>query len=135
MCIASVHMWFESRTDKHWLICELILYLFDLDHNTIEAIKNIYCVKNEGTFNHITETRLFKKFNLSCKNLNNLARSGRTKTMPKFQGIEANLARSTRRVSGEVSISQFSVVHHLHNIGKSAAKLCFTLPKYCKTFE
>ena len=40
------------------------------------------------------------------------------------------------RVLGEFSISQFSVVCHFHNFGKrsSATELCFTLPKYCKTF-
>ena len=40
------------------LIQELMLYEFKLGH---EATKNI-CENGEGTFNHTTETRWFKKF-------------------------------------------------------------------------
>ena len=36
-----------------------------------------------------------------------------------FQAIEANLVSNTRRVSGELSISQSSVVHHLHDFSKN----------------
>ena len=41
----------------------------------------------------------------------------KSKTM--FQAIVANLMSSFQRVSGEHSISQFSMVHHLHNFNKS----------------
>ena len=49
-------------------------------------------------------------------------RSGRPKTVESeavHQAIEANLVNSTQRVSGEVGISQFSVVCHLHDFSKS----------------
>ena len=35
------------------------------------------------------------------------------------QVLEAHLASSTERVSGELSISQSSVIRHFHNHGKS----------------
>ena len=52
---------------QHNLTQELILYKFELDHNAAEATKNIRCAKREGTVDHITITRWFKKFYLSCK--------------------------------------------------------------------
>ena len=36
------------------LIWEFMLYKFELSHNTEEAIKNIRCVKGEGTVDHST---------------------------------------------------------------------------------
>ena len=62
-----------------------------------------------------------------------LLQSGKPKAMDSnamCQAIEANLV--TLRASGELSISQSNVIHHLHNW---AAKFCLTLPKYCKTFD
>ena len=54
-----------------------------------------------------------------------------------FQTIEANLASSTQRVSGELSISQFSEVCHLHNLCKRisrAAELCHMLYNFWLTW-
>ena len=36
---------------------EFSLYEFEQDHNTIEVIKNVSCVKGEGTVDHSTVTR------------------------------------------------------------------------------
>ena len=106
------------------LILELMLYDFKLGHNNVEATKNICFAKGEDTVNHSTITRLFKTFHLGCKNLDNQARSGspKTKTVESeamLQAIEANSTSSSRRESGKLSISQFRVVHHLHDLGKS----------------
>ena len=43
---------------------------------------------------------------------------------------------STQRVSNKIGISQFSLVCHLHDLGKASrvTKFCPMLLKYCKTF-
>ena len=53
------------------------------------------------------------------------------------QAIKANPLSSARRVSGELDISQSSVVRHLHDLGKTsgAYELYLTLLKYYKTFD
>ena len=66
---------------QHNLIWELVLYKFKMDHNAMEATKNIYCVKDGDADNHNTVTRWFKGFCLVCKNLNNQASSGGSKTV------------------------------------------------------
>ena len=53
-----------------------------MEYNATEVTKNICCVKGEeGLVDHNTKTRWFKKFLLSCKNLDDQARSARPKTM------------------------------------------------------
>ena len=71
---------------------------------TLEATKNICCVKGEGTFDHGTITRLLRKFCLGCKNLNNHAISSWPKTMDSktvLQAIETNPVGNTWKVSGK----------------------------------
>ena len=107
---------------QHSLLQKRMLYEFKLCRNVMETIKNICCVKRESTVDHITVIRWFKKFSLGCKNLHDQARPGRAQTIDSkaiLQTIEANMASSTWRVSGKLDISQFSVIHHLHNLGKS----------------
>ena len=99
--------------------------------------KNICCVEGEGAIDHSTVTRWIKKF---CKNINNQARLGRPKTLDLkavLQAMEAYLVSSTLGVSGKLSISQSNVFCLFMNSVKASrtAKLCFTLPKYCKTFD
>ena len=122
----------------HSLIWEFILYKFELDHNASKTTKNIWA-KDEDTFNHYTVTRGFMKFHLCCKKLDNQTRADRPKTVDSksvFQAVEENQMSCTQRVSGELSISMFCVIHHLHNFTTtSAAELCFMLLKYCKTFD
>ena len=80
------------------LIWELMLFKFKLSHNTIAATKNICCDKREGTVDHSTVTRWFKKYCLGCKNLDNQARLVRPQTMDSkavLLAVEANLASST----------------------------------------
>ena len=89
-----------------------MLYEFELSHNTAEAAKNFSCTKGEEAV-----TRWLKKICLSYKNLNDQSRSSRPRTVNSeavLQAIDANSASSTRRVSGEFSISQSSVVCQLH---------------------
>ena len=52
-----------------------------------------------------------------------------------LQTIEANLASSTQRVSGELSISRSGVILHLYNIGKKHLVLLNCGSKYCKIFN
>ena len=58
-----------------------MLYKSELGHNTAEVTKNIGCVKGEGTVDHSTVTRWFKKFCLDSKNLDDQSRSSRPKTV------------------------------------------------------
>ena len=59
---------------------------------------------------------------MGCKNLNDQTRSGKHKTTDfkaMLKDILANPGSSTLRVSGELRISQFSVIHYLDNLCKS----------------
>ena len=80
-----------------------MLYKYKLGHNAKEATKNICCTKVEGSVDHSTVTRLFKKFCSDCKNVNNQTWSGRPKTIDSkavLQTRVTNPASSTQRVSG-----------------------------------
>ena len=82
----------------------------------MEATKNIHFAKTEGTVYHNTVTRWCKKFCLSCKHLDDQARSLRPKTVDfetMFETVEANL------VSEELSISLSSVFCYLHDYDKN----------------
>ena len=63
------------------LIQELMLYKFELSCNATEVTKDICCVKDDGTVDHSTETRWFKKSSSACNNLDDQARSGMSKTI------------------------------------------------------
>ena len=94
---------------QYSLIQELMLYKFEVGHNVVEAAKNICWAKSEGTVDHSTITKWFKKFHRSgCKNLDDQVRSGKSKIIYSeslLWIIEAYLANSTWRVSGELDIS------------------------------
>ena len=107
---------------QHTLIRELTLYELELAHNAAEATKNICCVKGEGTVDNSTVTKSFKKFLHGYKYFDDQIRSGRPKTVDSdavLQAIKVNPRSSPGRVSSELSISQFSVVHHLFDLSKS----------------
>ena len=53
---------------QHSLIWKLMIFLFKLYHNTIEARKNICYAQGKGAIDHSTVTILLKKFCLGCKN-------------------------------------------------------------------
>ena len=63
------------------LIRELIPYEFEQGHNSAKSIINVCCTKNEGAVDHSTVSRLFKKCCSDCKDLDNQARSGRSKSV------------------------------------------------------
>ena len=86
---------FISYNDNH--------YTIELDHNAVEATKNICRAKGEGAVDRNTVNRWFKKFHAGCKNLNEQARSDRPKSVDsdsKLQAVASNSATSTRRVPG-----------------------------------
>ena len=122
------------------LIQKLMFYKFKLGYNATEVAKNFGCAKDEGAVNHSIVTRWFKKFCSCYKNLNIQASSG-CPTRPKNVNSEAMVkaieAGSSQRVSDQLSISQSSVVCHLHHLSKSIQNChnYVTLPKYCKTFD
>ena len=87
---------------QHCLILELILYKFELSHDTVEATKNICCAKDEDGVDHSRVTRWFKKFPLGFQNLDNQASSVWSKSVDfktVLQTIEANPESCTQRVS------------------------------------
>ena len=63
------------------LIWKLIFNELEVDHNAVEATKNICCAKDEDAVNHSAVTRWFKKFCKGCKNFDNQAKSDKPKTM------------------------------------------------------
>ena len=112
-------------------------------YNAAEANKNICCAKYDGAVDHILVTRWLKKFLSDCKNLNDQTRSVRpkgiedTRLVVALEVYQASSAShnsvwfvsfttlaypvsSIRRVSGELSISQSSVVRLLHDLGISS---------------
>ena len=104
-----------------------MLYEFELCHRNNQ--KPFIVQKLKVKF--ITVTKWFKKFYSVSKNPDDQTKSGWPKCVNSeavLQTIEANAASRTQRLSGELGISQSSVVH-LHNL-----KLCVILPKYYKTF-
>ena len=121
---------------KYGLIQEVRLYQFELCHNVTKATKNICCGNSEGAV-----TRLIIKFLSDCKKLDDQWRSVKPKTVGSevvFHAIKANSESSTKRVSGELSISQFKVARHIHNLGKNTrgCRIVFhVLTKYCKTID
>ena len=69
---------------------------FKLDHNPVETIKIICCVKVKGLVNHSSVNRWLKKCLSDCKNLNGQARYERNKKVDSevvLQSIEAYLER------------------------------------------
>ena len=90
---------------------------------------------------HNRGTRWLKKFHLSCKNLDNQARSGRPKNKYSetvLQAIQANLLSSTERVSSKIIISKSSEVHLTFKTSikvSGTIKLCLTLLKYYKILD
>ena len=132
VCVCVCVLKAAQRNVQHSLIRELMLYGFQQGHKAAEETKNICCVKGKYELDHCTVIKLSKTFHSGCKNVDDQAKSGRPKTVD-FEATVANLASSSRRVSGEFSISKYSVVFYFYDLG--VAELCFNLPKYCKTFE
>ena len=95
------------------LIQKLMIYKFELSHNTMEATKNIY-VK-------------YKRFSwLQCWNqkvqeilLGLQAMIRQSKVGLKLWILKLYSKSYIQKVSGELGISQSTVVHHLHNFSKS----------------
>ena len=54
-------MWFENHIDEHVTLSNTETYALWVQINAAEATKNIYCAKCEGTIDHRTVTRQFKK--------------------------------------------------------------------------
>ena len=111
---------------QHSLIRELTLYEFELGRNVIEATINI-CVKCEGTVDHITVTRWFKKFYKGYKNCNNQAKPDRPKTLDSKTMPQAKEANP----HSPVWFVPFATLAK----ASRAVKLCLILLKYCITFD
>ena len=92
----------------HSLIQELMPHKFELGHNVKETTKNICCAKGEGTVDHTTITRWFKKFCSGCKNLDDQTRSGRPKTVDSeamLQAIEVIPTSNTQSIKWACHLS------------------------------
>ena len=107
------------------LIQKLMLYVFKLNHNAMEATKNICSVKGESTVDHSIVTRWFKKFCLDCKVNQKLWISEAM-----FQNTEPNL--EIIRWAQHLTIQRSS---WLWQKASGAAELCLMLPKYYKAFD
>ena len=78
--------------NKSSLIREHLLYEFEVDFNAAEASKKIGVTQREDAVDHSTLSRWFKKFHLSCKNVDDQVNLGRLKNVnvqPVLQAIEA----------------------------------------------
>ena len=93
---------------------KIMLYEYELGHNTAELTKNICCVKDEGTVDHGTITRWFKKFYSGYKYQTRSCKPKSMDSKAMYQLLGENLVSNTWRVSGDLGISLSSV----HKIGK-----------------
>ena len=87
--------------------------------NAVGETKNICCSKGENTDNH---NGWFKKIRFGCKDIDDQAKSGKSKSTDSeavLWDLEANPESSTRRVSGKLDISLSSVIRHLHDLVES----------------
>ena len=103
-------------------IRKLMPFKFKLGHNAAEAAKNISWAKYKDTVDPSTVTRWFKKFYSACKNHIDQTRSRKLKTVnfeAVLEAIEPYPVCSTRRVSGELGIIQFSVVCDIYDRSKT----------------
>ena len=86
------------------------------------STQKMCCVKHEGEIDHSTLTRLFKKFCLSCWNLDDLAWLDRLKITDSEAVLsirETDPMSSTWRVSGDLCISHSTMVYHFDDLDKS----------------
>ena len=91
-CFFSVRDLKATLMNMKYLVQELMLSEFKLDHDIAKAIKSICCVIVEGTVHH----QMVKKFSSGCKNLNDQKKSDKPKTMDSqavLLAIEANLTK------------------------------------------
>ena len=74
-----------------------MIYELKLGHNATEATRNICCGKSEGTMDHSTVTKWFKKFYPGCKNFNDQLITGRgnSRFLAVLQATEVYLESST----------------------------------------
>ena len=119
-CFTKCDLRATQMNVKCSLIWEPMLYPFQMGPNATESTKNICCAKREGTVDHSTVSRWFKKFHSGCKKLNYQAKSDRPKIMP--QAIDTNLVSFILRVLG-------SLASHNQNCGSSPSQ---TLQKHPK---
>ena len=113
LCISSLFVWFESRTDNHAIL------------------------ENKGTVDHRKVNKRLKKFLLVYKNLDNQTRSGRPKSVDS-EASESNMVSNSWSVSGDLTSHNpawFVVIFIILTKSSKATKLRRMLQKYCKTFD
>ena len=93
--------------------------------------REIRCTKGESAFVQNTVTIWLKEFCSSCKNIDDQVRSSRLKAI---DFIDADLMHKTRRVSGEIGISRFNMIHHLQEFSKSIRNR-WIMPYVIKIFQ
>ena len=137
-CCAWLHsMWNLKATQintQHSLIQEPMLYESELGHNTTEATKKISCAKGEGTVDHSSVSRWFKKFGSGSSNLDYQANLDRPKTIDFKAVTQAIEAHSENIRWAWHLIVQCNLSLSLSKASK-VAELCLMLPKYCRTFD
>ena len=76
-CVLCQIMWdlkAVQRDMQYRLIKDFMLYMFKLDCNTMEAIKNLCCANGDGAVDHSTVTIWLKKFYLGWEKLTDQAK-------------------------------------------------------------
>ena len=92
---------------QYYRISEIRLYEFKSGHIDVEIFENIYCAKGEVN-------GWFKKSCLGYKKLADQARSWKPKTLVSA-AMEANLSRSTQKVSDKFNNLLFGTRRYLHD--------------------
>ena len=116
---------------QHRLIRDLQPNKFELSYHSEWSTKTIFVATVKAKPVTVTITRWFKKFQSFIRTTVIKKSQVSLKAWSSeavFQVIEAKLIRSTRRVSGELGISQTSVLRHLYDLGKSICSCWIVTP-------
>ena len=103
-------------------------------------VQEICFAKDERAVDHSTVTRLYEKFCLHWKNLENQVRSGKPKTVDSEAVLqEIGVNRTSSIGESQASLASYcpvwSVTFMTLTIASKDVELCLTLPKYGKNFD
>lgn len=119
-----------NKMEEKLVIRGLLRFFFKKGVSAVTAAKEICSVEGENSVTERTAQFWFQRFRSGDLSLQDKPRTGRpisTDIESLHQAIEAGPSKSTRDLSGELNISQSSVVRHLHKLGKSY-KSCRVVP-------
>ena len=112
-CIAWVIWKLHKSQDRDFMVYEC-----EMDHSIAKGTKNICCANRKDEED---QTRLGRPNTVFFKVV--------------LKTSEANLVSSTRRVSDELGILQFNVLHHFQDYLSKSTQIWYTVPYITKILQ